>query len=174
MRKLIIAVLMPLFMVIMPAVSRAEHGATAGLGFPAGYMDYSIDAFFYQRFHVYREGGLGFRLQGLFSTKGDGHKGRLYTTVGSAYLLGRYVIATYIEDMTPFVAPGAGFHVIYSWATNSPLKGFDRWTLTTKAHLFYGMEYKLGGKAYLIFEGRMTYPSDILFDSWFLGFASRL
>ena len=174
MRKLIIAVLMPLFMVIMPAVSRAEHGGELGLGIPAGYMDFSLDAFGYQRFHIYDSGDLEFQLQGLFSTKGDGYEGRLYTTVGSAYLLGRYVIATYIEDMTPFVAPGAGFHVMYSWATNSPLRGFDRWTFTTKAHLFYGMEYKLGGRAYLIFQGRMTYPSDILFDSWFLGLGSRL
>jgi len=149
---------------------KANGGVEPGLGFPAGYMDISFDASVYRRIPVINRGDIEFRLQGSFATKGDGYKGRLFNIVASSYVLGRYVIATYIDDMTPFIAAGAGLHRIRSWANEkSPLHDFPQWTLTAKAHLFYGMEYKLGGNKYLIFQGRMTYPSDILFDLWFLG-----
>ena len=153
----------------------AKGGLEPGLGFPAGYMDFSFDASIYQRIPIINRGDIEFRLQGSFATKGDGYKGRLFNIVASSYILGRYVVATYIDDITPYVSPGAGFHFIRSWANKkSPLTGMPQTTLTTKAHIFYGMEYNLSGKNYLVFQGRMTYPSDILFDLWFLGVGVRL
>ncbi|MCP4584107.1 MAG: hypothetical protein GY839_21040 [candidate division Zixibacteria bacterium] len=175
MKKAIISALLLFILTFQTTDSLAEIGFESGLGFPSGYMDISYDAFGYERIPLFNKGDIEIKLAGSFAAKGDGNNGQLFTALASSYILGRYEVENYFDNLKPFISPGAGLHIIRSWANKkSPLNDLPMWTITTKAHMFYGMEFRFAGKAYLIFQGRVTYPGDILFDLWFLGLGARL
>ena len=176
--KIIRFTLIAIFMAgIFPVVSQAQIniGLEPAIGMPAGSMDFSVDVSAFARKELSPWGAIDFRIQNSFSTKGDGYQGRLYSNVLSGYLLGRLIVASYIEDITPYIAPGIGMHFMYARANRGNfIPNESEWTITAKGHVFYGLEHRLTGSSYLFFQGRMTFPGDKLFDCWYLGYGARI
>jgi hypothetical protein len=177
MKQMIVGLILAI-LVLLPfgnTHAQAEMGITGTLGLPAGYMNLSVNGAFYTRvdipFPIHPE----LMLAESFSTKGDGAGGRLSMNVLSGYLLARYSFASPIPQLSPFAAAGAGIHFMYSFSSDqSALGEKSKSILLSKAHLFFGLDFDLTQKLFLMGQGRLTYPSEIILDSGYLGLGVRL
>ncbi len=155
--------------------AQAEMGVIGSLAVPGGYMDLSVNGAFYARVNVPFPIEPEIILSESFSTKGDGGGGRLSVNVLSGYFLARYSFASPIPKFSPFVAAGAGIHFMYSFSSDESALGDEsKSILLSKAHLFFGLDFDLTQKLFLIGQGRLTYPSEIILDSAYLGLGIRL
>ncbi|MDP8240477.1 MAG: hypothetical protein P9X24_15405 [Candidatus Hatepunaea meridiana] len=182
MRPSIIGMILTI-VVILPSTdleARINMGLVGSVGFPQGYMNLSVNELWYTRFcmefPVKVELGFG------ESTSLQKHEmgGTVGITSWSTYLLGRYEANLLATKFTPYIATGVGIHAIYSeiFGENDILKGMtslgNQFRFVSKAHLFFGCDYSLNSKWFLMVQGRVTYPSDIILDSGYLGLGLRI
>lgn len=139
-------------------------GIVVSIGVPRGCMDFSVNGiFFYRRripLSIYPELMVHNSLSVSVWPRGES----LGMTVLSGYLLGRYIVPP-IRRFSPSVAVGAGVHLINS-AYNTDL--------VTKAHMLIGFDILLASDRFLSLQVRMTYPSDIIIDSGYIGLGLKL
>jgi len=168
---LVISFLVPL----VNTGAQAEMGFIGSLGIPRGYMDFSINGGWFARMNLSFPVDPELMLTESFSTKGDGGGGRLSMNVFSWYLLARYSLPSLMPKLSPFVAAGPGIHFMYSFSSDeSALGKRSKTILLSKAHLFFGVDVDLTPRLFLTGQGRLTYPSDIILDSGYLGLGMKL
>lgn len=155
--------------------AQTEMGLIGSLGIPRGFMDFSVNGGWYARMNLSFPVDPELMLTESFSTKGDGGGGRLSMNVVSCYLLGRYTMPPPVHNLSPFIAVGAGIHFMYSFSSKeSALGDTSKTILLSKAQMFFGLDFDLTSKLFLTGQGRLTYPSDIILDSGYLGLGMRL
>jgi hypothetical protein len=155
--------------------AKAEMGFIGSIGIPRGYMDLSVNGSWFTKMNLSFPVVPELMLTESFSTKGDGGGGRLSMNVLSGYLLGRYTIVSPEHKFSPFVAVGPGVHFMYSFSSKgSALGDTSKAILLGKAHLFFGFDFDLTSKWFFTAQARLTYPSDIILDSGYLGLGMKL
>ncbi len=168
-----VAILTALIMLVLPARVQAEHSFEAGLGLPRGYMDVSANSFLNLTLATTGH----FRWQSVLSEsfaakKSDGDW--LALNVLAGYALIRYDLNKVRTGFAPFVAAGGGLHYMMSFAPRSgPLHDDLELKLLAKLHGFVGVEYSLGDRKLLVLKARLTYPSDIILDAFYLNYGIR-
>lgn len=163
------------------ASSKSDFGLKMGFGMPTGIMDLSLNAGSYLRFPQYKFinpeviSHFSWSINGI-SEEVEGIYSMLSTSI---YALARYQIMPSTSRILPYVSPGIGIHYLISLSeANSPVgeHGFSKYwrhAATIKAHAFFGTEFLISQTLFLFFEGRVTYPSDIILDSGFIGLGMK-
>lgn len=168
---LVISFLVPL----VNTGAQTEMGLIGSLGIPRGFMDFSVNGSWFARMNLPFPVDPELMITESFSTKGDGGGGHLNMNVVSSYLLGRYAIPSPVPNLSPFIAAGAGIHFMYSFSSKeSALGDTSKTILLSKAQMFFGLDFNLTSKLFLTGQGRLTYPSDIILDSGYLGLGMKL
>jgi hypothetical protein len=164
-----------LFVPLVNTAAQTEMGLIGSLGIPRGFMDFSVNGGWFARMNLSFPVDPELMLTELFSTKGDGGGGRLSMNVVSCYLLGRYTMPRPVHNLSPFMAVGAGIHFMYSFSSEgSALGDTTKIILLSKAQMFFGLDFDLTSNLFLRGQGRLTYPSDIILDSAYLGLGIKI
>jgi hypothetical protein len=171
-----------LFVATIPHISLAQtdYDLLFSYGHPAGFLDYtanvSFSAKFPERYHVTPT----IMLQESFSSKKEDDKygdessnnydGHIFYNDITVYVLGlkqKRILNTFLY---PYIAGGCGLHLIRSWTTKAAnLSNRHHTTLSTKLHAFAGIEIRSKAQFFIFAQGRATFPSDRVFDSFYVG-----
>ncbi|MBC8466101.1 hypothetical protein H8D57_03655 [bacterium] len=176
--KLIIGgMLLWLFLILPFGDLKAEinFGMVGSVGLPQGFLDYSFDAYLFTRYSlkIPLKVEFGSGLNGSFQTHQQGGKVGFISI--PSYLLARYEIKLPITELNPFISVGTGMHLIYSLkiGENRIIQAIsdmgNPFRIVCKVHILFGFNYSLGSNWFLMTQGRITYPSDIILDSGYLG-----
>lgn len=167
-------VLLILFMLLISsAKAGVDHRLKFDIGYPAGYMDLmagfsyelilEIPYVIHPQFIVYNHF--------LLNTNNENDVG-FGMSMTSIYLMGRRPIKIIENRLDSYIAAGFGSHFIYSISDEeSPLE--NKFTITSKGHVLFGLNLYLSEHWYFRSEGRVTYPSDIIWDSGCIGIGIR-
>jgi hypothetical protein len=156
----------------------------SGLGIPGGYFkmtgNLSASANFAQKYGItpqltlhdtYSHKKEKDWLQPTWPYPEEEIRGKIYSNTFSLYALGNKEINLFNSYVKPFISAGIGFHLIYSWTDyKTHQNNRSKTNYSTKAHGFIGFRFTNGSDIfYLYLMGRATFPSDIVFDSFYLG-----
>lgn len=173
MKQMVIGIVLAIFISLSShyAEGQVDMGVIGAVGIPRGCMDFSINGLWFVRMNLPFPVNPELMFHESFSTKNDENGGgRLSVNVLTSYLLGRYAIVSPFPKLSPYIASGIGIHLINSFSANeSAIGGKSKTILVSKAHLFLGLDLSLSSKWFLSAQGRVTYPSDIILDSGYLG-----
>ncbi|MCF7810553.1 hypothetical protein K9N50_06160 [bacterium] len=151
-------------------------GLSTSAGLPQGYLNWSLNETVYARFSSKLPFDWELASTGCTSFKNHEMGGAVGFISASFYMLGRYDVSIAEYGFKPFISAGLGEHNIYSLniGENPVISGISKlgnpWRFTLKSHLFAGCDYKFDSGYFITLHGRATYPSDIMFDSVYLGF----
>ena len=168
------ATVIAILAVLVLSSGNAEAQLIGSIGLPRGYMDFSMDITWltsFSRIPLVNE----LMFNESFSTKADGADGRLGMNVLSVYVLRRYRILPSGRLISPYIAAGIGIHNMLSFTdSNHPFGSNIELDAVSKVHLFLGLDFSLSTRWFLSAQGRITYPSDIIVDSGYLGLGMKL
>lgn len=144
-------------------------------GITNGIMDIALDVSFYFRYLKYNTISPEFitSISVYKSTKNKFSSIVDMQTISVYALCKHYFI--YKSKILPYISLGPGLHYIISFSDASSSvgeHGFSkdwRHAITLKAHALFGCEIDFSKNLFLSIDSRVTYPSDIILDSVFLG-----
>jgi hypothetical protein len=170
-----------LFIAALPRVclAQTDYDLFFSYGHPAGFLDYtaniSLSAKFPERYHITPT----FMLQESFSSKNENkygedsinsYDGQIFYNDITVYALGLKQKRILNTCLYPYIAGGCGLHLIRSWTSKAAnFSNRDHTTLSTKLHAFAGIEIRSRAQVYIFAQGRATFPSDKVFDSFYIG-----
>jgi hypothetical protein len=157
------------FLTAVTAMARTGMSLSGGIGVPRGYMDVMGTLSSGYRFdpvwRVQPDGSISVS----FTAKGDGSGGRLTQIALSGYLLARYSVPVQKDRVEGFIAPGFGCHYLMSSSSAySTLRSTRYDIFLIKSHIFAGIDFGFASNLTATVAVRTTFPSDIVFDVFYL------
>lgn len=167
--------------------AQIDMDVLASCGLPAGILKLSANAHFSvnftNKYHITPQIMLNetysFKTEKKYiETYGESfsyNDSRIFYNDLTVFALAMREIRLLKTGVYPFISAGFGFHLIHSWTNeHSKHKDKSKTILTTKFHTFAGLKIKSYAEFYMFAMGRATYPSDIIFDSLYLGIGFSL
>ena len=158
-----------LFLTAVSAMAHTGVSLSGGIGVPRGYMDMMGAVSTGYRFGPVWRVQPDATVSGSFTSKGDGSGGRLTQIALSGYLLARYGVPVQKDKVEGFIAPGFGCHyLISSSSAYSALRATRYDIFLIKSHVFAGFDIGFARNLTATLAVRTTFPSDIVFDVFYL------